>query len=657
MPTGQPYDAAALQKQPQVLGDLLRSLDTARKCSSLYGADHSNAIEAFEGLLAALEEFGSAFERATCIFGDNEVIINDRIFRPSTESREISRRLRARGVMAVTFAGAASVEEIGEFLGFLSAEPREIRREGSPSVYLRTRGVLRIVATDALYSTGEDSPEGIAPERSSACLGDVDRAIAAAIDWLSKQDEGGEKCPRLPIAQILSQPDMAARLIREAVTKLHASRRGSTDGELATEVIHDLKGLAANESEDWDSAAPQIRRAIAKLPSDMLPAASGFSVEPKEPGDDASSSATDVDEVEMLVAAELRRQGGSDQSTAIDISPIEHLFGATATGLLSNWRKELLPKSVILSSGGTLDTLMIWEDSPAEHARIAQALAAMISRAIAMSDVSSAVMFAQDLVKEADRRGEEPWRSANAIAALRSVEVSVLQTAVDGALASREYWMKETAAALVGMLPNLALACASMLGRCEGELFGESLRKGIVGSGQSALSVILALVHNGPATSREAALGLLAEISWPAAIGEIASIVRGPDDNLAACALAKLAGNRTSEAVAICVEGLSHRDERARVAAICSLGEIGGDTALDHLVRIAKRRSPMRDNTPERIAAVRAMARLGRPEAIAHLEAIAGSTPLFGRGRYEAVKVAAIRELEQAGRSAPHKAA
>ena len=254
---------AETYQQPPVLKDLLKSLEAARKCSSLYGVEHRNAAESADAFSAALDEFRQLFERPTCIFTNNEVIVNDRTYAASPESIEVGSRLRVRGVMAITFVGAAPVEEIPGFLTFLNAEPRDIRAEGGPSVYLRSRGVTKIVATEAVYAVegeaeGDDKPAQAPGHYPS----DVDRAIAAAIDWLSKQQEEGDESPRLPITQILSDPDMAARLIREAVSKLHASRRGYSDRELSTEVIHDLKGLASSDTEEWDNAAPQIRRAL-----------------------------------------------------------------------------------------------------------------------------------------------------------------------------------------------------------------------------------------------------------------------------------------------------------------------------------------------------------------------------------------------------------
>ena len=72
--------------------------------------------------------------------------------------------------------------------------------------------------------------------------------IAAVIDWLAKQDtEHDTLPPKLPITRILSDPDSAARLIGEAVTKLHASRRDMTQGECVSEAIKDLRSCASRQ--------------------------------------------------------------------------------------------------------------------------------------------------------------------------------------------------------------------------------------------------------------------------------------------------------------------------------------------------------------------------------------------------------------------------
>jgi len=632
------------QKQPPALATLLKTIDAARKCFSLYGADHPNTAEVLENLTEAFDEFRRIHEQATCVFTEKMVIINDHIFEPSGESRDMAARLRARGVMAITLTGVAAVNEVAGFLTFLNTEPREIRAEGSPSTYLRARGVARIVATDAIYNTEDGSEDEHPLPKGMANTGDVDRAIAAAIDWLSKQEEG-EDLPRLPIADILSKPDMAARLIREAVSKLHVSRRNYTDGELATEVIHDLKGLAANESEDWDSAAPQIRRAISKLPKEMLPAASGFTVE-EGSGDKSTAPPADIGEVEGMVARALERSASSGAQAMIDPKSIEHLFGATADGLLSNWRRELQPSSVILSSGATLDTLMTWEDSATEHGRIAQALASMIQRAAEISDFESAPRFAGDLLLEVTRESEDVWRRSNARTALQTVETEVLRAVVEHALRSGDYGQMQVAAGLVETVPDLAVSMSSLIGDYGNQAFGKSLRRGIVEAGRSALPALGQLIHDGDRATKESALDVITAISQPAAVKEIADALASADVALAACVVKKLGEMKTPSAVEVCVRALSHRSTDVRLGAIAALGKLGGDTALERLVWVARKRSLRDEDAAEKVAAIHALAGMGRPEAITHLKAMATHTPFFGRSRYEPVRAAAKSALD-----------
>ena len=630
------------QQQPPVLIDLLRSLEAARKCLSLYGVEHTNAAESADAFAAALDEFRQLFERPTCIFTHNEVIVNDRTYAASAESIEVGNRLRVRGVMAVTFVGAAPVEEIPSFLTFLNAEPRDIRSEGGPSVYLRSRDVTRIVATEAVYTVEDEAESDDQPAQAPAhSASDVDRAIAAAIEWLSKQQEEGDESPRLPITQILSDPDMAARLIREAVSKLHASRRGYSDGELATEVVNDLKGLAEGETEEWDNAAPQIRRAISKLPSEMLPAASGFTHAEESDGAKPRRVA-DIDEVEKLIAS-------AESPEAVGLDSLGSCFGATAEGLLSSWRRELQPNSVILSSGATLETLMVWEQNAAEHGRIAIALAGMVARAMQMADIDSALTFCEDILSEADRDSDQQWRAANALSALRSIDTAVLQALVESALQKEDHRARKIAANLVESIHSLAIAAGHLLGTCDDEVFLAALARGMTSAGAGATAALSAIIREGHGASRTKALRVLLGISPSAAVREVSDSLAGPDAAFARSAIGQLEQARIPQAVDVCLTALGHRDHEVRIAAIHALGELGVDVALESLARIARRHSLRREDPSETVAAIRALARVGGPDAIKALQHIVDRKPLFGRGRYETLKTAAEQAIADAG--------
>ena len=361
-------DPIPLQKQPPALRDLLGAINAARRQSSLYGADHPNTLKASGELSGTIDEFLASFERATLVFTRKAVIANDHSYFVSTDSHELFQRLRVRGVMAITCVGSAGPEQVAAFLAFLNTEPNAIRAQGGASSYLRKHAVSKIVATDAVYTSGAEFDDDLHDGSSSRADWDadsMDRAVGAAIDWLSRQDEDTEdEPPRLPITDILSRPDQAAKLIREAVTKLHASRRQETPGELASEVVHDLKDLAGADKEKWDNSTPQIRKAISKLPKGIRPEIRGFNEEDDPDSETVPISArrtADIGEVEAKVAGVLSEiQNLTKHENFPTPDAFGSLFGAKADGLLSSWRTELRPGAVMESSGRTLETLMNW---------------------------------------------------------------------------------------------------------------------------------------------------------------------------------------------------------------------------------------------------------------------------------------------------------
>lgn len=645
-------DSVPLDKQPSALRDLLAAINAARRQSSLYGADHPNALHAAEDLSAAIDEFVAEFDRTTFVFTRKALIANDHNYVSSNNSVELFHGLRVRGVMAVTLVGSVTPEQAAAFLGFLNAEPSSIRAAGGASTYLRMRAVSKIVATDAVYTSGSEFPEDSAEDSSSAADYDsdqMDHAVSAAIDWLSRQsEEGEEEAPRLPIADILSRPDQAAKLIREAVTKLHASRRQETPGELASEVVHDLKDLAGSEKEKWDNSTPQIRKAISKLPKGIRPEISGFNEEDDE-SDEASAELSgrcaDIGEVEAKVAEVLEEARNLRKPEDFPTpDAFGSLFGAKARGLLSSWRRELQPGLVMESSGKTLETLMIWEERATEHERIVRALAGLISRAIAMKDSASAQQIAASLIKEMHREEPLNWRVSSVRAALAAIDTATLKAVVEGALASVDASARDTASALVEMLPDLALDVVGLLGSSGVRTFDEALKRGIVASGTAAVAPLARLLRDGVGASREMALEVLIDMKGASAVREIAQSLSGAEPEFIVRALKLLPTVRIPLVTEICTAHLAHSSPEVRCAALGALGELGDASAVPIIAQIALKRSKQ-DDMAEKIQAIDSLGRIGGPEAVNCLHKLATHRPLLGRSQFEVVRAAAERAL------------
>ena len=637
-------DAIPLEQQPAVVRDMLSIVNVSRRQFSLYGTGHPNCVRAAEELSAAIDNYLAEFDRTTFVFTLSSVIANDHNYVSSNDGLELFERLRARGVMAISLVGSPGPEQCAGFLAFLNAEPTDLRAEGGASSYLRRRSITRIVATDAVYTRDSDSDEDGAGCSPALGIDVIDRAVAAAVDWLSRQDEeDGEKTgPRLPIIDILSQPDQAAKLIREAVTKLHASRRQETSGELAGEVVHDLKDLAAFEKDKWDKATPQIRKAISKLPKGLRPEISGFNDENEDSVD--SDKTFDIGEVESKVANVL------DVTPARSAIPdaFRPLFGAKAHGLLSSWKRELRPGSVMESSGRTLETLMAWETRAAEHERIARALAGLAPRAVAMKDMASARMIVASLVKEMRRGDSLSWRLTNVRAALAAIDAVALKEIVEESVANGDAGAREMAAYLVETFPDLSLEVVNLLGSCGDPAFSEALKRGIAAAGTTALGPLTKLLREGTGAPREMALEALIRMKGAAAIHEVAQALSEAEPTFIIRAFSLLPAVRVPQVTELCVGYLSHGSPEVRCAALGALGELADPAAAPAIAQIASKRSLKQDDTAERIQAIKALAKIGGPESIGCLRKLATHRPILGRNHYEFVRTAAEKAFAEA---------
>lgn len=643
---------AVTERQPPTMWKLFAALGAARRHLSLYGMEHHSTDATLSELSALLEGFTSELGPVTFVFAQDAVIANEHSYTHSEESADLCKRLRVRGAMAVTLVGTVGAEQVRAFLSFLNTEPGEIRTAGGASAYLRKHGVSRIAATDATY--GGADPEEDRDSTPEISVREMDEAVASAINWLLRQDKDKEESPRLPIAEVLSQPDQAAKLIREAITKLHASRREQTEGELACEVVHGLKGLAVS-SEEWDEATPQIRKAVSKLPMGIRPEMSGFTADTGRASGQSAAPVADAGAVEEKISEILEE---SDTSTAAGPLPapatFDSLFGASPQGLMSSWRRELQPEMVLESSGKTLETLMTQETKPTEHERIAQALADLIPRAVEMKDFRSAQAIAESLITEMNSGSPSDWRCMDAKVALQSLDVEVMRPLVKALLATDNSGTRQTAAAIAEALPRLAIQMIGVFG-ASGAGFADSLARGVLQLGDSAIAPLGTILREGAGESRELALEVLVGMRSAAAIREVTRSLTALDPLFAIRALDRLSGLRAREVREVCISYLEGSSPEMRLAALRALGRMGDPEAIPAVTRVAMSHGIRSYDVTERVQAVKTLGQIGSDEASGYLHRIAERQPIFGKRKYGAIRGAAQEAL--AALSAKRKAA
>lgn len=630
-----------LHPLPEPLDALCKQINAARRQASLYGPEHPAMEGPLLDLGAHVKSFLADHECPTLVFSDKSLIVNDRQYQVNSDCRELCWQLRARGVMAITIAGEPPTSQLMEFLAFLNTEPQEIRSNEGPSIYLRRRKVTRIVVTEAVYTTEDE--EGEDQSADAPHLDSVDPAVAAALEWLSKQED--EEAPiQVPIVDILSNPDSAARLIREAVTKLHASRRDASKEEIAGEVVQDLRTLAGDDQEKWDSALPQIRKAVSKLPGDVKPSFGGISGN----STDENSRMVDVGDVEELVMDRLSHGDTLAQVDAATLQDMGGLFGAEASGQLSSWQSELEVSAILSSSARTLDTLMMWETGAVEHGRMCGALSELVKTAIENEDYERALTIAGDLAKEAERTDGLEWRRTNAKAAVNSIDVAVLHTLLARVLAGGGQDAGTITARLVRVAPRVALQAVEQLAASSDPTIVEAFRQAVKNAGSEAVEVLSSRLTIEPANIQAVILGALVYAGTAQSLGVVTDACHSSDHVLAAIALSVLGKVRSPISSQACLRALSHKASDVREAAITALGELGEPEALGHLIRFATKSSFWRDNTEERVAAVKALARLNHPDAARCLERLAKRRGLMSRKWDETVRLLAERVLEEA---------
>ena len=637
---------SASVEQPDALKAFLAAMSAARRQASMYGDDHPNSKSALADVSERIVEFADTYGRATCTFTHDAVVVNQHYYAASRDSVELCERLRARGAMAFTIVSEPSPQHLKEFLAFLNAEPRKVRLRGGPSNYLRARGVSEVVLVESTYASGEGGAYSGASQRAEWKNADDDEVIRAIIGWLAKQEADREPpSPKLPITRILSDPDSAARLITEAVTKLHASRTDMTQGECVSEAINDLRTIASDTPEEWDKAAPGIRKALAKLPNGMQFSTVGFALKSVQTdGHDA-----DVELAENLVHQVLGRIAADpDRSHVPPPDVFEQFFGAKAPGLLSTWKCELQPTSVLESTGRTLETLLTWETNACEHGRIASALAALIARALEIDNTHCVLLFTEWLLDDALRDTQLGWRRTNVRAALESLGEQELAHVMETLVAMNKPHAHEAASGLLEVVPRVALSLIGQWADPVMQVLSPALKIAAIELGSEAWPMLARLLRDTSTSGFTIALDILTETGGTWAAGEIVDAMRRGHTEFILAAMDVLPRIRVPLVTQTCLGLLRHGEQRIRLAALTALARMKDPTAVPDVARIAARYSPFRRQaTDEPIAALRTLAAIGGLQAADCLKTIAERRPLLGRSRYQPIRREAQRLLDR----------
>jgi len=634
----QPNAQPEADAQPLALKDFMKALISVRRRSSLYGSDHPSTLHAVEEFTNILKGFLDCFGPSTFVLTEDAVVLNDRWFEASGDSRELFHRLRSRGAMAFSLVGEPSSDQLVEFLLYLSAEPREIRDQGGSNIYLRKHGVTRIVVTEALLVSEQD--DGPVADKLPSDKPAMNRAVAAVITWLTRQDEE-EESPRLRISEIFADPDAAAKLIRQVIMKLRSTHAKKKPSELAADVVNELKDLAAGNKEEWDKAVPGVRKAMAKLPPEMRPTLGKFGSHDQDVEMGATGRVS-VTEVESTVNKFLMTESLSgDMDMESLLTEMEQLFGGYSSGLLSNWKNELLPANTIRSSVGTLSMLMGLETNSLVHGQIARSLAALITRALEANEPHLAMESASILASEARLSDQPLWRNMNVKSALKTVDMYTLRNLVERALQTGSVEDQEAAAGLVEAVPSLALSVAESLGVNWSGHFLESLRAGLAQIGQTAGPVLGRLLTNGEGKARRAALKMLADLQTDWSLLEIETALKGADESFVVMALELASKVRSPIVLRMCAYQLRHKHADVRLTAIRVIGDLGDESDAVNLMKFASMRAIRQNQRDEQLQALRVLGRIGGADMIGCLESAAVRRPLFWRSRYEPVREAA----------------
>jgi len=221
----------------------------------------------------------------------------------------------------------------------------------------------------------------------------------------------------------------------------------------------------------------------------------------------------------------------------------------------------------------------------------------------------------------------------------------VLKSLLDNAFQNADNRMIAIASKLVETVPNIALELAGLLNTPGTGGFCESLQKGIVGSGRSAIPVLGSILKDGSPIGSESALQCLAAIGDTSALNEIITSLDKNNTPLLIKALDVIPSMKSPDRAECCIKFASNRSAGIRCAVLVALSRVGGLDAIVHLRKVAVHGGSGKTRRDEQVMAIEALGQIDELDFVPGLERLSRGRPLFGRSRYEIVKKAANQAI------------
>lgn len=634
-----------LPEMPKDASNLLRSINRALLSAGLYDKGHPNALGCLQNLVDIVTQQFEQSPKITYMFTKEAIFVNDVPYTNSTDSIHLFHKLRMRGVLSITFNLPITCEQVDGFIAFLLEEPQDIRENGGPEKYLQDHGVTSVTLTEAIYvlEEGDNELSDINPDANSESS-DLEN-VDTAVKWLTSRRKSAD-APDVSLIDLLANTQSASVLIIQAVERLCQEAFPCSESQITSEIIDDFRELANGDREKWDNATPQIRKSISKLPLHLRPVISGFAS--VSSADMEGYDVVDVGQMESRISQIfIKPDGDLRPEQDLNESDLDPLFKMKTRGLLSSWEAELEPSSILSACGSTYESLLTWSSSREEHMRIAGAISTMVVRAMESGDVNTAVFLIEILIKETRQEHADAWRNVNARDVLINTDFSTLKKLAESALRNLNYHHKEISAMLVEIIPNLALSMISMLGTYRSEPFDNSLRNGVKIAGDRSLMLLTGLLKNGSISAKESALDVLVDIGSMLALGELASIIEGPDIDLACRALSKIGDKYNSRIINACHAAITGKSPDLQRAAIDAVRRMNEKSSIPLLESIAMHGSLKPELIDIRIEAIKVLGEIGEEAQVTTLERVVRNQPLIGRKQYAAVSDAAKLAIEQ----------
>lgn len=679
-----------LQAVAHIADDLVAVFDrlvAARRAVGLYQEDHPIAVAARDEACMALETALRQRGALTLTATEAGLLIDGKAYRQNADTEALAKRLRQRGILAITLKAGIDPTELSVLLALMDLSATRLRSKGGLRHLLRSSGVTHIEGEEIFYA--EETPDkqlDLEPIEPGAKW---DSVISGLAQLLSGAGEDLDEETYAKLLQLLADPGLVVRLLTECLSQAGTQLADSGRAVFVGQMVQKLERLVlARSSGDWEGVKTAVRQGVSKLPPAVRPRIFTFHANhlgqgppsPDEvvaaPGSERFPGMLSELGAALAEARNLPRElanalvGLERGDQALGLIGADARMPASRLAMLLNGMASMkLPPTSpweemtdMLQSargqttlGDTVATLLEILDKENKldgYSKVATELERKTKELMDRNQRGPALHALAHFARHANEgNGYPAWQRLRARAALEAIGTGQILQFVGQVIRTAAPEQAETATELLIFLGE---AAAPMLTQLMAEPLAPgadtAVAEALVRLGDTAVPELCRTLQTRYTQVGQAVVRVLSRIATPAALKGLGKALSARDMLVRLAAVQALGKTNSPEAAPALLPALTDHNPSIRRAAIAALGDLKSVEAVPELARLALRSLGLFARVAgDQLEAVCSLGKIGGGQAIQALSRTLKRRTLFAAARMDEIRLAAAAALKRIG--------